>query len=251
MTGLTKPFSQPNLSVLAVIECLQWLAIQSRPISNIEMARTMGVHRNRANRLLKSLVMAGIASQGPDRKFSIGSGFHVLGAQSLYASGILRKTLPILESLHPLKSIVALGVLWKDQITYLYFHEPGLSVAQGVGAHSAVPATASSIGLALLAHHPEAVIDTFYRDRPIPDFANLDELKIELARTRERGFGRHAHRGIAEHLSEAIGIRFRGTLTYAVALGEWPANQKESVRRQALQQAARDIEAALADPALP
>lgn len=249
MTGLTQTFSQPNLSVLAVIECLQWLAIQPHPISNIEMARTMGVHRNRANRLLKSLVMAGIASQGPDRKFSIGAGFHVLGAQSLFASGILRKTLPILESLHSLKCVVALGVLWKDQVAYLYFHHPGQSVAQGVGAHSALPATQSSIGLALLAHQPEAVIEAFYQDRPIPDFASFAELKAELDRTRERGFSHHAHQGSSKRVSEAAPIRFRGSRSYAVALGEWPEDLSESVRRPVLQQAARDIEAALADSA--
>ncbi|MEZ0296661.1 MAG: helix-turn-helix domain-containing protein, partial [Candidatus Methylacidiphilales bacterium] len=66
---MTPSFSQPNQSVLAGIECLQWLASSHHPISNIEMARRMNVDRNRANRLLKSLVMAGMAQQTPDRKF--------------------------------------------------------------------------------------------------------------------------------------------------------------------------------------
>jgi DNA-binding IclR family transcriptional regulator len=238
-------FSQPNQSVLAGIECLQWLAASHHPVSNIEMARLMEVDRNRANRLLKSLVMAGIARQTPDRKFTVGNGFHVLAAQSLGASGILRTAIPIMESLHRFNCRVALGVLWKDQVAYLYHHRPHSDPRHAIGAKESFPATQSSIGLALLSFQKDEIIDRIFKGRVIPDFTSLTQLKKELVLSRRRGFARHTFQGSKDHLSEAVPIRQHGDPIAAIALSDAPASFSAKERLQALNEAARQIEASL------
>jgi len=240
-----KPFSQPNQSLLTGIDCLQWLAASPQPVSNIEMARLLGVDRNRANRLLNSLVMAGMARQTPGRKFTVGSGFHVLAAQSLQASGILHVALPVLAPLNRFDCIVALGVLWKDQVAYLYYRYPGTSADQSIGGRAA-PATVSSIGLALLACQKEETINGIYGNREIPHFADLAELHEELALTRDRNYGRHLYMGLKEHLSLAVPIHHRGESIAAIALSDAQPCHPSEAMLEALRDVVAQIEANLA-----
>lgn len=167
--------------MLTGIECLQWLSTHEGPVSSIEISRLMGVDRNRANRLLNSLVIAGFAEQNQQRKFRIGPGFHVLASQSLHASGILPKVLSILEKLHHFQRIVAFGVLWQDRLAYLYHHNPSQPISSGISGHSTVPATRSSLGLTLLAYQPSSHVRELYQDKEIPDFTDLSSLEETLA----------------------------------------------------------------------
>lgn len=143
--------AQPNQSLIDGLACLQALAGGDGPVGSRELARQLGLEPTRVNRLLKTLAAVGLAQQDERRKYHPGPGIHVLAAQALHGSRLLRDALPALESLHPLGLGVAMGVLWRDRVAYLYHWSPGLTSAQSIGRSGLFPAVESGLGLALLA----------------------------------------------------------------------------------------------------
>jgi DNA-binding IclR family transcriptional regulator len=116
---------------------------------------------------------------------------HVLSAQSLFGSGLIRRALPELEKLQETGMVVALGVLWRDQVCYLYHWEPGETAASALGRMNLYPASQSSIGRMLLSWQEEAHVRGLYADREIPLYPGpngIEELLKDLRRAREQGY---------------------------------------------------------------
>jgi DNA-binding IclR family transcriptional regulator len=143
--------AQPNQSLIDGLTVLQAVAGGSQPVGSRELARELGIEPTRTNRLLKTLAHVGLTEQGEDRKYRVGPAIHVLAAQALFGSGLLRRAMPHLETLHTHGLIVALGVLWRDQVSYLYHAEPGMNAGVALGRAGLFPAARSGIGVALLA----------------------------------------------------------------------------------------------------
>ncbi len=158
----------------------------------------LGLEPTRVNRLLKTLAFVGLAQQNDQRKYLPGPAIHVLAAQSMRGSGLIRRALGPLESLFDLDLQVAMGVLWEDQVCYLYHHSPGESASQGLGREPLYPAASSGLGQALLATWPEESIRELYADAsrrhpvaPPREPVALDGeagLLTQLAQVREQGF---------------------------------------------------------------
>lgn len=191
---------QPNQSVIDGLLVLQTLTAAARPIGSRELARQLGLEPTRVNRLAKTLAGLGFLQQAADRKYAVGPGVHVLAAQALHASGLLRAALPALETLHPLGHTVSMGVIWRSQVCYLYHWHPGMSSAEAVGMSDLFPAADSGIGHALLARLAEEEVRLQHPDVPA-------SLLPRLAEVRERGWAFIPRR------SEAV---------VAVALGDVP-----------------------------
>jgi len=186
-----KPNAQPNQSLIDGILTLQALASASEPVGCRELARQLGANTTRVNRLLKTLAYMGIVRQTSDRKYAPGPGMHVLAAQSLFASGLIRRALPELERLRRFGHTVAMGVLWNDSVSYLFHAPPGIEAARGLGRIGLLPATTSGIGIVLLAQLPDDEVREIYADRDIPMFADgVDSLLDTLRRTRKQGYAR-------------------------------------------------------------
>jgi DNA-binding IclR family transcriptional regulator len=186
-----KPNAQPNQSLIDGILTLQALASASEPVGCRELARQLGANTTRVNRLLKTLAYMGIVRQTSDRKYAPGPGMHVLAAQSLFASGLIRRALPELERLRRFGHTVAMGVLWNDSVSYLFHAPPGIEAARGLGRIGLLPATTSGIGIVLLAQLPDDEVREIYADRDIPMFADgVDSLLDTLQRTRKQGYAR-------------------------------------------------------------
>ena len=115
------------------------------------MARQLGLEPTRVNRLLKTLAHLGLAEQDAQRRYRPGPAIHVLAAQAMFGSGLLRRAMPVLEGLHALGCTVAMGVLWRDRVCYLYHGGPDTPAAEALGRVGLFPAAASGIGCALLA----------------------------------------------------------------------------------------------------
>jgi|SaaInlStandDraft_1057018.scaffolds.fasta_scaffold06040_7 DNA-binding IclR family transcriptional regulator len=151
--------SQPNQSLIDGLACLQFLASARKPVGSREMARDLDLDNMRANRLLKTLASIGLAQQDAKKKYSIGPGIHALTAQSLFGSSILKQALPLIQQL-PYKGVtVALGVLWRGHVTYLYHGEIGETIEKGIGRIGLVPALNSSIGKLLLSYEDDETIE--------------------------------------------------------------------------------------------
>ena len=193
-----QPSAQPNQSLIDGLACLQALASQSQPVGSRELGRILGLEPTRVNRLLKTLAFLGLAQQDDQRKYLPGPAIHVLAAQSMRGSGLIRRALGPLESLFDLEFQVAMGVLWEDHVCYLYHHSPGESAAQGIGREPMYPAASSGIGQALLATWPEENIRELYsgtaRRHPVAPLREpvkldgKDGLLRELALVRKQGF---------------------------------------------------------------
>lgn len=184
--------AQPNLSLVDGLACLQALASSREPVGSRELARLLGLEPTRTNRLLKTLAYLGLAQQGANRKYRTGPAIHVLGAQTLFGSGLLQHALGPLEELRDTGLIVALGVLWRDQTCYLYHAAPESTMAQGLGHYRIFPATSSGIGMALLAHKSdEDVRGLFEHDgdphETLPDLDGPAGLLSRLDKIRRDG----------------------------------------------------------------
>lgn len=186
-----KPNAQPNQSLIDGILTLQALASAPEPVGCRELARQLGANTTRVNRLLKTLAYMGIVRQTSDRKYAPGAGMHVLAAQSLFASGLIRRALPELEQLRRFGHTVALGVLWNDSVSYLFHAPPGIEAARGLGRIGVLPATTSGIGIVLLAQLPDDEVRELYAGKDIPMFPKgIESLLATLEVTRAQGYAR-------------------------------------------------------------
>lgn len=238
--------AQPNRSLIDGIDVLLALAGSTRSLGSRELARRLGLDPTRVNRLLKTLAAVGLAAQDADRRYIAGPGMHVLSAMSLFGSGLVRKSIPILEELDRFEMVVALGVLWRDQVAYLYHKSPGIPSSEALGRAGLFPATRSSIGLVLLAHRPESELEAYYgsRDASIPGFSSYRELMRVLCTVRA---AETATVPVPTGTSRAAAIHAPNQPPYAAVAvsGRMPAEISEDVTR-AIRSAAAAIASAAA-----
>ncbi|MCK5844076.1 MAG: hypothetical protein KAG97_05165, partial [Victivallales bacterium] len=181
------------------------------PISSLDLSRELGIEKTRVNRILKTLSHLGIAYRTSSRKYVSGSGMHVLAAQSLAASGLFRKSARHLEELSKSGHVTALGVLWRDKVSYLFHHSPGIPFQEAIGRSILYAASKSSIGMALLAcKSNEEIIEIYGCERNIDGFESVDELLNRIREVRESGFA--ALSEFSGHHSVAVKI---GTPAFA------------------------------------
>jgi DNA-binding IclR family transcriptional regulator len=236
------PPAQPNQSLADGLACLQALAVSGQSVGGRELARRLGRNPMRVNRLLKTLAFLGLARQTPDRRYTVGPGMHVLSVQSLFASGLLRRAFKPVQSLPWQRHAVALGVLWRDQVCYLFHAAPGQPLTSALGGHPLYPATQSSIGMVLLAHQSNAQLRDLFGDRPIPGYpGGLPSLRRELKRIREGGHAYVVQRQTPYTASVAVPI---GAPPYGgLALSQNITPQKAKRWLPALRDAADRIDA--------
>ncbi|MCZ4060279.1 IclR family transcriptional regulator [Pantoea sp. LMR881] len=145
--------SQPNQSLIDGIRCLQYLVSSGKAIGCRELARQMGMNSTRVNRLLMTMAAVGLTMQDEQRRYLPGPGIHALAAQAIRGSSLFAQALPQLEAHAPSDIVVALGVLWEDQVIYIWHSEPGerATTSQALSGYRMLPAWQSVIGVALLA----------------------------------------------------------------------------------------------------
>ncbi|MBN1809316.1 MAG: helix-turn-helix domain-containing protein [Planctomycetes bacterium] len=211
--------AQPNLSLINGLACLQTLAASPSPLGSREMARLLDLEPTRVNRLLGTLAHLGLAEQTRDRKYRPGPGIHVLAAQSISGSGLLAAALPHLEALRSENLMVALGVLWKRHVCYVFNALPGDSLQSAIGPHRLFPVEKSSIGLSILASRDERALQQFVRDASdYGDSVSRREVEEYIRFARNRGYvivgrkGAHASLGVPLGNPAIAGIAFSGDM---------------------------------------
>ena len=116
----------------------------------------------------------GLACRGPSRRYLPGPGIHVLAIQSMIGSGLLKRALPVLEELRKYKLTIALGVLWRDSVSYLYHNDLSrFNAYDAIGRLAVHPAGASSIGIALLSELEDSEIRQIYEGQEIAQPINI------------------------------------------------------------------------------
>jgi len=232
--------AQPNQSLIDGIATLQALATSPEPVGCRELARRLGVDPTKVNRLLKTLAYLGIARQTANRKYTAGPGMHVLAAQSLFASGLIRRALPALEGLRRFGHTVALGVLWDTSVSYLFHAPPGIEASRGLGRIGLLPATTSGIGIMLLSELEDDEVRELYGDREIPRYQDgIDQLLEKLGEVRRLGYAR-VH--VADDRDHHVIALSTGDPAHAgVALSGWIPESATEAIVEALRAAAIEI----------
>jgi DNA-binding IclR family transcriptional regulator len=238
--GRAKAGAQPNQSLIDGITVLQALAISRDPVGCREVARRVGMETTRVNRLLKTLAYLGIARQTSDRKYRAGAGMTVLAAQSLFASGLLRRSLPALEELRRFGHTVAMGVRWRDNVSYLFHAPPNMPANDALGRIGLYPATRGGIGMALLAAIEDDEVAEVYGGGPIPGYDDLPQLLGALDQVRSQGFARLKVKDSPEQHTVAVTV---GTTSFAaIGLSGWIPEPAMPELLDALRAAAAKIE---------
>ena len=142
--------AQPNRSLLEGINVLLAVAHSNGPRGVRELARELGMTSTRLQRYLATLAGAGLTQQTEDRRYEVGPGIHALSAISAAASGLACRALDVLPDLDELNLQIALGVIWRGKMTYLYHRHPSEPRAQAIGHLGGFPADQSAIGRVLL-----------------------------------------------------------------------------------------------------
>jgi DNA-binding IclR family transcriptional regulator len=235
-----KPNAQPNQSLIDGITTLQALATSPEPVGCRELARRLNADPTKINRLLKTLAYLGIARQTANRKYTAGPGMHVLAAQSLFASGLIRRALPELEALRRFGHTVALGVLWGDNVSYLFHAPPGIEASRGLGRIGLLPATTSGIGVVLLSELDDEDVRELYADKDIPMFpGGIEQLLTKLAEVRRLGYARVHVADDRDHHVVAIST---GDPAHAgIALSGWIPEASTEALVAALRESAPNI----------
>jgi DNA-binding IclR family transcriptional regulator len=179
--------AQPNQSLLSGMECLHSLVACGHPVGSREIARELDIEPTRANRLLGTLAYMGLAQKTADGKYTPGSGLHVLAAMSLQGSKLLSAALPHLDKLseNQPNCSVALGVLWRRQVVYLYFSKPGQEARVAIASQGLYPAELSSIGQLMLAEKSTKEIRQLFKDRPASE---VKTILNEIRTAKKQGF---------------------------------------------------------------
>jgi DNA-binding IclR family transcriptional regulator len=237
--------AQPIQGLIDGITVLQELTTQREPCSVSALGRELGLEKTRVHRILGTFAHLGIVHRTAEGRYAAGPGMHVLAAQSLYSSGLMQRSLARLGRLGATAGCVtALGVLWRDKVSYLYHQTPGVSPLESVGRMGLFEASRSSIGIMLLALHQEPDVRQLYADRPIQGFESMDTFLQELALTRTRGFTAVISKG--KHRSIAIPV---GTPPYAaIALAGSMTDEDQEKALALLRGAAHDIEGGPDEP---
>jgi DNA-binding IclR family transcriptional regulator len=149
--------AQPNQSLGHGLEVLHALCGAEGPIGSRELSRRLGMEHTRVNRLLGTMATLGLAERTADRRYRPGPAVHVLAASGLRSSGLLQAALPTIRTLHAEGFPAALGVLWRDQVCYLYHGKPNQPLERGLAGHQLFPAAWSSIGTILQAQNDPAL----------------------------------------------------------------------------------------------
>jgi len=179
---------QPIQGIIDGIAVLQYLAVSSEPLSGLSISKQLGIEKTKVNRVLKTLSHLEIVYRTKERKYTPGPGMHVLSTQMIFGSGLIQNSLKHLIQLTCIKHIVAMGMLWRDNVSYLYHWTSGISPAEGLGRVSLFPASQSSIGLILLSDKTDKDIRNLYMNNVIPGFRNIDQLLSELDNIRKKNY---------------------------------------------------------------
>ena len=234
--------AQPNQSLIDGIATLQALATAPEPVGCRELARRIGLDPTKVNRLLKTLTYLGIARQTTNRKYTSGAGMHVLAAQSLFASGLMRRALPLLEGLRRFGHTVALGVLWNDSVSYLFHAPPGIEASRGLGRIGLLPASISGIGMILLSELSDERIAEIYagNEAQIPNFpGGLPQLMDKIVETRQLGYARVHVADERDH--HVVAVSSGDPAHVGIALSGWIPDGSTAPLVEALRQAATEL----------
>ncbi len=184
-----------NNSVKRAFQILETFTVDS-PLQGVtEISRKTGLNKATVFRFLKSLEEIGIICR--DQKtgyYKLGLRLFELGYRVPIRDNVIQQMHPILEQLvEKIKMTVHLATLREDEVLYIdkIRCRKSLQINTHIGAR--YPAYCTALGKSMLAHLPEKELDSLLRRQKLlaltkNSITDPDLLKVELQKTRERGY---------------------------------------------------------------
>ena len=161
-----------------------------------DVSKELGIPKTTVNDLLISLCGVGLLHKTNEARYRLGWRVAALNRVLMEGSEMRTEALRIMEQLvRVFGETVHLAVLERDQVVYLAKQEGTKSVQVKLTAvGTQLPPHASSLGKVLMCELPWEQAEALVRARGLSVFTpntitTLDELKSELATTRNRGYG--------------------------------------------------------------
>ena len=241
-------------AVERALSIVEYVASVETPVTVSEIAQHVGLNRNTAYRLTRTLEARDYL-EVDNGAYTLGPRLVVLSQAALRRNILLRKSDPVLQEVSDrLGEVVNLGIRRGDEVFYLSrweTSEPGLGVYVRTGQRA--PLYASALGKVLLAGMPHDARDQYYRRCP---FRTYTPQTIATSSDLEAAVRSAEAMGYAEDLEElslgvrcvAVPIRVGGAIIAAASVSAPLARCTDERRRLALdllRNAARRIEDAL------
>ncbi len=176
---------------LSVLKCF---SPQQMELSGAEIARTVGMHRTSAYRILSVLEEQGLVERvARTGKYTVGPSLYALGSIYLDATELTQAAAPVLSKLNELTTeVVTMSIRDNRNIVLIAKEESRHLVRFPHHIGAIFPACATPTGRALLSDLPEDDIDRLFPGEELevlPSQMGLTktQLKRELAITRETG----------------------------------------------------------------
>jgi IclR family transcriptional regulator, acetate operon repressor len=181
---------QRSSAAARCLEVLRILSCAEEDLSLQQVAESARLHASTVHRLLLPLLDLGFVEQQHDSRYRVGLEAIAVGSGFLRRSPIRRAALPFMMRLsEQTRLTVNLGFWWKGKVVIVdclpmpgtnAFYEPG----------NVVPAHATAIGKALLAHRGKSALGTV---GPLDRFTEhtictAEELEAEMEQVRRLGF---------------------------------------------------------------
>ncbi|RJF92486.1 IclR family transcriptional regulator domain-containing protein [Noviherbaspirillum saxi] len=175
------------------LRCLALFGADQPSVTIQEAATLLDVTRPSARRLLLTLKQVGYLEQ-VDRDFLVTPKVLELGFSYFSSKGLRAIAIPYMEAVAAKTGeTCALGVLDGVDIVFLHRAEPKKPMRLDLSIGSRLPAFAHSMGRILLSQLNDEALDQALRTADLKPFTDrtvvdVDQLKQEIARVRERGW---------------------------------------------------------------
>jgi IclR family KDG regulon transcriptional repressor len=156
-------------SVTKVLDILECLGAERRPMSVSEVARATSINVSTAHRLLQTLARRGYIEQRAEtRSYALGPRLLELGTAYAGNQDLLRAALPHLEALRDqVHETIHLGILSEGDVVEICNASGSQPVSVSMKTGRRDPAHCTAIGKVLLAALPEPELDRFFARGPL------------------------------------------------------------------------------------
>jgi DNA-binding IclR family transcriptional regulator len=185
-----------SATVDKAIDVLMLIGEARDGLTNAELSERLGLDRSTTHRLVSTLERRGLVQRIASRRYALGNELYFLAfGGALDHLVVLRTTLAELVELTG--ESASFSILHGDKYYCAMQHSSPHDLSYCPTEGEQYPLNAGATGAALLAFQPKTRLDGLLKRLELPAFTertitDLDELREELNRTRERGYAMSA-----------------------------------------------------------
>lgn len=218
-------------------DILDFVATSHDDASIVAIARTLGIPRNSAYEIVHTLSTLGFLQMSGDGRIRLGLRLFELGSAYAASLDLLAEAQPIVSAIvAACNETTHLAVLDDRHVVYLIKRESTLPVRVLSVVGGRIPAHATAVGKAVLAHMPRDEAVRLLRSRPLErltpnTITDVDLLIAQLDDTVKRGYSTDEEESSPEVCCVAAPVRDRSSRVVAGLSISAPRSRMPDARR--------------------